>query len=144
MVLFSSYFSDARRCSSARLLLPPNSRGTRKYQRPRTRSADPFMNRRVELEDGFELLLHGSTVAEPVAQAEGLGERAHVGRQPEVTFRPVRLERDGRPRSLHAAFEMCAPLLVRRVAAEPVRHARELPGRLEIARVLLEGISPQR
>src|SRR5207248_6406745 len=40
-VLFGSYFSDARRCSSASLRLPPKSRGTLAYQRPSARSAEP-------------------------------------------------------------------------------------------------------
>src|SRR5262245_35478924 len=43
-VLVALYLSDARRCASDSLSLPPNIPGTLKYQRPSARSADPCMN----------------------------------------------------------------------------------------------------
>src|SRR5713101_570060 len=67
---------------------------------------------RVQTEDRVELRLDRFSVFESLPKTERFGKRAHVGRDPEVSFRPVRLYGDGLSPGLDAVLEKRAPFAV--------------------------------
>ena len=97
----------------------------------------------IEPQHRFQLVLDVAAILQPLAQAERLGERAHVGGDPEVPLGLVR--RDARSRRAPAAMPASRYAFrdfLRRVRAEPVARARQLPRRLEVLRVLREPLGP--
>src|SRR4051812_28097558 len=79
---------------------------------------------RIDLEHRFELALDLASILETLPQSERFGERAHIRRDPEMTFRPIRVNGDRLARSGDAAFERrTTRALLRFVIAEPVAHA---------------------
>ncbi|HSL22889.1 MAG TPA: hypothetical protein VK886_15260 [Vicinamibacterales bacterium] len=71
----------------------------------------PLLEGRIDLQDGFQLAFDLSAITQPHAEAVRLGQRAHVGGEPEVPLRPVRARPDGGAGRLEPLFERRAPLL---------------------------------
>src|SRR2546422_7518653 len=90
-----------------------------------------LLKRRVEPEHRLELVFDGLSILEPRADAERLGERPHVRTNPEVALWAIWRNRDRLATGVDAVFEERPPLRLRRMAAEPVVGATELPGRFE-------------
>ena len=111
-------------------------RGTLKYQRPSARSAEPCMERGIEPQHGLELLLDRLAVFDAL-------RAGRTTRPARPCWRPIQKCPSGRsgcsatalrPASM-PCFEQRALLALRRVPAQPVVGARQLPGGFEVARV---------
>ena len=126
-------------------LLPPKRPGTLKYQRPSARSAEPCWKAGSSFSTVSSSSLIVAAVLEALPQAERLGERAHVGRDPEVALGTIGFERGrGLRRPRCRPREAASRSAVRRVPAEPVARPRQLPRRLEIPRRPAQPVLPDR
>src|SRR5262249_61727570 len=80
-----------------------------------------LLKRRVEAQHRLELLLDRLAVLQALPQSVRLGQGAHVGGEPEMTFRTIRLRGDCLARGVDAGLVEGAPLALLGVPAEPVR-----------------------